>query len=143
MPDSVSLEKAVELISRLTAELESQALADRRLAELSMRQTYYLSTIAHMDHPTFSGLAKKLKVTKPSVTAIVGMLIEKGYVRKVQDSDDRRTFHIVLTPKALDFNRTHADMHKRLGDFLAAHLDEREVAQLTRLLGKALPAEKR
>jgi len=141
--DPISLEKIVELASGLMAELESQASADERFAELSMRQMYYLNTIIRMEHPTFSDLARELKVTKPSVTAIVGTLISKGYARKVQDSVDRRTYHIVLTPKALDFNQIHANTHKRLAGLLAAQLDEKEVEQLARLLGKAVQAAKR
>ena len=96
-----------------------------------------------MGRPTFSGLAHELKVTEPSVTAIVGTLIRKGYVRKVQDSQDRRTYHVVLTPKAVAFNQIHADTHKRLAGFLAAQLEEDEVDELARLLGKALLAAKR
>ncbi|MCX6560382.1 MAG: MarR family transcriptional regulator [Candidatus Aminicenantes bacterium] len=143
MADPTNLEIVVELASRLMAELESQALADGRLAELSMRQMYYLNTIISMENPTFSDLAHELKVTKPSVTAIVGTLIRKGYIQKVQDHEDRRTYHMILTAKAVDFSRNHADVHKRLADLLAAQLDEREVGQLARLLGKALQAAKR
>jgi DNA-binding MarR family transcriptional regulator len=143
MANPTNLEKVIELASHLMAELEAQAFADERFAELSMRQMFYLNTIIHMGHPTFSDLAHELNVTKPSVTAIVGTLIAKGYVQKVQDNEDRRTYHIVLTPKAAEFNKIHAETHKRLADFLAAQLDENEVEQLARLLGKALPAVKR
>ena len=143
MAKTHSLEKVVELASGLMAELEAQAFADERFAELSMRQMYYLNTIIRMEHPTFSDLAHELNVTKPSVTAIVGMLLNKGYVQKVQDNEDRRTYHIVLTPKAIEFNKVHADTHRRLADFLAAQLEENEVEQLARLLGKALQAAKR
>ena len=143
MTDLTSLERVVELASGLMAELESQAFADERFAELSMRQMFYLNTIIRMWHPTFSDLAHELNVTKPSVTAIVGTLINKGYVQKVQDNEDRRAYHIVLTTKGRDFNQIHEAMHKRLADFLAAQLDENEVEQLARLLGKALQAVKR
>jgi DNA-binding MarR family transcriptional regulator len=138
MTDSPALEKVIELASGLMAELESQAFADERFAELSMRQMFYLNTIIRMEHPTFSDLARELNVTKPSVTAIVGTLMNKGYVQKVQDDEDRRTYHIILTTKGKDFNQIHEAMHKRLADFLAAQLDQNEVEQLARLLGKAL-----
>jgi DNA-binding MarR family transcriptional regulator len=138
MAKTQTLEKVVELASGLMAELESQAFADERFAELSMRQIHYLNTIIRLEHPTFSDLAHELEVTKPSVTAIVGTLINKGYVQKVQDAEDRRSYHIVLTTKGRDFDRLHEAIHKRLADFLAAQLDEAEAQQLARLLGKAL-----
>jgi DNA-binding MarR family transcriptional regulator len=142
MTDSVDLAKAIERASGLMAALEAQAFADERFAELSLRQMYYLSTIIRMERPTFSGLARELKVTKPSVTAIVGTLIGKGYVRKVRDGEDQRIYHVVLTPKAVAFSRVHAGIHERLADVLAARLNEREVVRLAALLSKALPAAK-
>jgi len=138
----MDLAKAIERASGLMAALESQAFADERFAELSLRQMYYLGAIIRMVRPTFSGLARELKVTKPSVTAIVGTLIGKGYVRRVRDDEDQRIYHIILTQKAVAFSRIHADIHKRLAEVLAAQLDKREVAQLAKLLGKALPAAK-
>jgi DNA-binding MarR family transcriptional regulator len=143
MANPTNLEKVIELTSHLMAELEAQAFADERFAELSMRQIFYLNTILHLGHPNFSDLARESGVTKPSVTAIVSALIKKGYVEKVQDGEDRRAYHIVPTPKAEEFNQIHAAIHKRLADFLAAQLDENEVEQLARLLGKALQTMKR
>ncbi len=103
-----------------------------------MRQMLYLNTIIRLGRPTFSDLARELKVTKPSVTAIVATLIKKGYVRKVQDDEDRRAFHIILTPQGEQFDQLHTLIHKRLADRLAASLHEDEVAQLTRLLEKVI-----
>lgn len=142
MNTSPSLERVVELTSILMAEMEAQAFQDERFAELSMRQILYLNTILKLENPTFSDLARELKVTKPSVTAIVGTLITKGYVQKVQDADDRRTYHIVITNKAREFNQLHEAVHKRLADFLAAQLDADEVEQLAWLMSKALQGMK-
>ncbi len=138
MTNHTSLEHVVEQISTMMAEMETQASQDERFAELSMRQVFYLNTILKLENPTFSGLARKLKVTKPSVTAIVGALITKGYAQKVQDANDRRAYHIVGTPKAMEFAQLHSAVHKRLADFLAAQLNNDEAEQLARLIAKAL-----
>ncbi len=143
MGNSALLEQVVEQVSLLMAEMEARAFQDERFAELSMRQILYLSTILKLGNPTFSDLARELKVTKPSVTALVGALISKGYVQKVQDAEDRRTYHIVSTPKSNEFNRLHAAVHQRLADFLVAQLEPHEVEQLTRLLAKAVQSPKR
>lgn len=139
MTEPADLARAIGRASGLMAALEAQAFADERYAELSLRQMYYLGAIIRLERPTFSGLARELKVTKPSVTAIVGALIGKGYVRKVRDDVDQRIYHIVLTPKAVTFSRVHADIHKRMADVLSSQLEEREAAQLAKLLDKALP----
>ena len=138
MSTNHSLEKMIETASALMAELEERAFHDERFSELSMRQMLYLNTIIRLGHPTFSDLAKELKVSKPSVTASVGTLIRKGFVQKEQDYEDLRSFHIVLTSKGQAFNQLHQSIHQCLADQLAAQLDEKEVEQLTLLMSKAL-----
>ena len=142
MTTNPSLAKVVGAISALMAEMESQAFSDERFAELSMRQTLYLNTILRLEHPNFSDLARELGVSKPSVTAIVGTLIRKGYVERVQDGEDRRAYHILPTNKAEEFDKIHAATHKRLADFLAAQLSSSEVDQLVGLLDKVLQGVK-
>lgn len=131
------LEKVIETASSIMAEMEERAFQDERFSELSMRQMLYLNTIIRMGHPTFSDLAKELNVSKPSVTANVGTLVKKGYVAKVQDHEDLRSFHIVTTQKALDFDELHQNVHKNLAHHLAAQLNDIEIEQLAGLLAKA------
>lgn len=131
------LEKVIETASSIMAEMEERAFQDERFSELSMRQMLYLNTIIRMGHPTFSDLARELNVSKPSVTANVGTLVKKGYVAKVQDHEDLRSFHIVTTQKALDFDELHQNVHKNLAHHLAAQLNDNEIEQLAALLAKA------
>ena len=131
------LEKVIETASSIMAEMEERAFQDERFSELSMRQMLYLNTIIRMGHPTFSDLARELNVSKPSVTANVGTLVKKGYVAKVQDHEDLRSFHIVTTQKALDFDELHQNVHKNLAHHLAAQLNDNEIEQLAGLLAKA------
>ncbi len=136
------LEKVIETASSIMAEMEEHAFQDERFSELSMRQMLYLNTIIRMGHPTFSDLARDLKVSKPSVTTNVGTLIRKGYVAKIQDHEDLRTFHIVTTQKALDFDELHQNVHKNLAHQLAAQLNSEEIKQLGSLLAKAFDGMK-
>ncbi len=130
------LEKVIEYTSAVFSELEDRAFQDERISELSMRQLLYLNTILRMGHPTFSDLAKELSITKPSVTAIVGTLIKKGYVKKVQDHEDLRTYHIVSTPKAIELDERHRMVHKNLAVHLAQKLEPGEIDQLATLMTK-------
>lgn len=132
------LEHIVARISRLMAEMESHAFQQEGFAELSMRQVFYLEIIAQLGQPSFSQLAQATGITRPSVTAIVNRLIDKGLVSKVQDEADRRSFHIHLTEKGQAFSQAHAALHRRLAHALTAHLTPVEIEQLTVLLSKAL-----
>ena len=133
-----NLEKMVELASAIMSSMEECAFQDERFAELSMRQILYLNTILRLGHPTFSDLARELNVSKPSVTSNVTMLIKKGYVQKVQDHEDLRSFHIMPTQKAREFNQLHQNIHKILAKQLAGNLNEDEISQLVVLMQKSL-----
>jgi DNA-binding MarR family transcriptional regulator len=137
MENQYSLENIIATLTSLMAEMETQAFQVERFAQLSMRQMYYLSAIVRLESPTFSELAHTLGVSKPSVTAIVTTLIHKGLVEKVQDDQDRRTYHIVLTPQGVQFNQLHETVHQQMGKILTANLSEQEIATLTQLLSKA------
>jgi len=136
--ESPAFDQLIAILTRSFAELESQALNESELAELSMKQLVYLDTIASLDQPTFSDLAKHLQVSKPSVTAIVGKLMQKGYVEKVQSTEDRRAFHLLLTNKGRTLSQMHENIHRRIAEHFTHALDEHELQQFARLLKKAL-----
>lgn len=133
-----ALEQLTARITSLISDLEAGAFQEEGFADLSMRQVLYLDTIARLDHPSFGELAEALGVTRPSVTALVGRLMHAGYVQKVQDGEDRRSFHIVLTQKGQQFAQTHAQMHRRIVQVLVARLEQPEVEQLAAILAKAV-----
>lgn len=135
-----SLETLLGLVSGLIAALEGQAVQEAGFADLSMRQVHSLQTIADMEMPTFGDVAERLKITKPSVTALVAALIRKGYVQKIQSAEDRRAYHIVLTRKGEDFTQLHQLTHRKMAQFIAQNLSEAEIEQLAALLQKVLPA---
>jgi DNA-binding MarR family transcriptional regulator len=139
MPNSLSsLEQTIARITHLIADLESSAFRQEGFSELSMRQVLYLDTIARLEHPSFGELADALGITRPSVTAFIIKLIRSGYVEKVQDGEDRRSFHIVLTEKGQQFTHMHQNIHQRVVHAMVAHLDEIEIEQLAVLLDKAV-----
>ena len=138
MSEQQIVEQAIAMISRLMGELEAEAFEQEGFSDLSMRQMLYLETIAQMENPTFSEVAEKLAVTKPSVTAIIKKLIRMGYVQKVQSLDDLRVYHIVLTQKGELFTEMHDHTHQLLATRLTKNLDESEIRQMAVLLQKVM-----
>jgi DNA-binding MarR family transcriptional regulator len=138
MSDKEILEQAIALISRLVGEMETAAFEQEGFSNLSMRQMLYLETIEQLDRPTFSELAEKLAITKPSVTAIVKKLMKMNYVKKVQSKEDLRVYHIVLTPKGERFTEMHDKTHQLLAEKLTQNLSGQEVHQMALLLKKVM-----
>ena len=103
---------AVRTLARLSRLLE------RGGGDLSLPQFRLLAMVKRGQRASF--LANKLTIAKPTVTALVDGLVERGYVSRSQSPDDKRATEIALTPagrKAL--KRAEADMAERLDGLLA------------------------
>ena len=135
---SLSLEQTIAMVTRMMADMEAHAFQRENFSDLSMRQVLYMETIARLGHPSFGELAKALNVTRPSVTTLVGKLIHSGYLQKVQDDEDRRSFHILLTAKGQQFTQLHQNLHQLVVRALTSRLNSAEIEQLTTLLRKAV-----
>ncbi len=133
-----TLEQIIAVLTRTFAELESHALQESEFSDLSMKQIVYLDTIAGMENPTPSDLAKRLSISKPSVTALVGKLIQKGYIEKAASQEDMRSFFILLTEKGKAIHEAHANIHRRIARHFSDTLNETEIYQLAALLHKAM-----
>ncbi len=126
----------VEMISQLMGELESKAFEAEGFSGITLRQMYYLETIALLEKPTFSDLAEHLKVTPPSVSAIVKKLIRLGLVSKQQAQEDGRMYLLSLTERGLRFNNLHNEIHQILAKRIIQNLSDEEIEELAELLSK-------
>jgi len=107
----------VRTLTRLARMLE------RGAGELSLPQFRVLALVDEGGERA-SQLADLLAVAKPTITAVVDGLVDRGYLKRTADCDDRRAIKITLTAsgrKAL-YEAEHA-MHARLYDILA-HADD-------------------
>ena len=98
-------------------------LLERGAGSLSLPQFRVLALVEDGGERA-SQLADLLAVAKPTITAVVDGLVDRDYLKRTADCDDRRATKITLTPagrKAL-YDAEHA-MHTRLYDVLA-HADD-------------------
>ncbi len=58
-----------------------------------------ISTLAVHGPMTMGRLAEHEGIAKPSVTGIVGRLVDKGLVEKREDPSDRRSSIVAMTPE--------------------------------------------
>ncbi len=76
------------------------ALAARRLeraaGDLTLAQFRVLALVAGGDHRS-SLIAERLAVAKPTVTAVVDGLVERGFVTREAVEGDRRSLRLVVT----------------------------------------------
>jgi DNA-binding MarR family transcriptional regulator len=103
----------VRTLTRLARMLE------RGAGDLSLAQFRVLALVEDGGERA-SKLADLLAVAKPTITAVVDGLVDRDYLKRTADCDDRRATTITLTAagrKAL-YDAEHA-MHTRLYDVLA------------------------
>src|SRR5438067_13809635 len=112
----------VRTLARLARMLE------RGAGDLSLSQFRVLAMVDEGGERA-SQLADRLAVAKPTITAVVDGLVERGYLKRTADCDDRRATKITLTAagkKAL-YDAEHA-MHAPLHD-IRAHADDPAATQ--------------
>ena len=92
-----SLTDIVDVITRTFARMQGAALEAGEFADLSIRQITCLELIAQLVDPTATDLARTLRVTKPTVSALLARLLQNDYVRKERSPTDARSWHVHLT----------------------------------------------
>jgi DNA-binding MarR family transcriptional regulator len=97
-------------------------------AEISLTE-YRILHHLHLGRTIQSDLAFHLAVSKQSVTRLVDPLVEKGYITRRVDGDDRRrVIHIITAKGKRILSRTDAVLDKYLMFILQDLDDDRDVA---------------
>lgn len=111
----------------------------RRGVILTMQQGGVMMFISHHSGCSLSELAKKLGTTNSAASKIVDGLVERGFVRREIDVDDRRKITLSLT----EAGQADKDAVDRMAEtFVSSKLaplspDERQtVAEAMKLLGR-------
>ena len=94
-----NLTELIEIITKLIGDLEAVFVKKYQEEGFTARQIVYIDTINMLGNPNLGEIAKALKLSKPSVTAIVDKLARKGYIEKFQSDEDKRSFHVHLSAK--------------------------------------------
>jgi len=86
------------------------------------------------NEPTVNEFARLANLSSPNAAYKVNNLVKKGYLQKVQSSEDKREYHLKVTQKYLDYyNVSYQYM-----DTVLRRMEERfspeEVEVLTRML---------
>ena len=135
---------SIELFGILTSVSNVRTLArlarilERSSCDLSMPQYRLLAMVAEGDERA-SALAGRLTLSKPTITAAVDGLVERGLVTRGEVAGDRRAVRITITAagrRAL--KAAELAMQDRLDGILDSCADRRGVEQALEQLGQAL-----
>lgn len=105
-------------------------------SKLTVHQLQYLDAINDLENPTITELAKKLHITKASVTVGVNKLIKMGFVSKTQSKVDKRVFHVSLKESGKQFEAAKYQALQDYGKFIRSALSKEEAKQFEAILTK-------
>lgn len=106
------------------------------ISRLTIHQYQYINAVYELGNPTITEIAKKLKITKASVTTGVNKLVDLGYLLKTRSSDDKRVLHVSLTESSGQLIQAKLAALKEYGQFIEASLSETEARQFKKILTK-------
>ena len=133
-----TLVELIEIITELIGDLEAEFVKKYQEEGFTARQIVYIDTINMLGNPNLGEIAKALKLSKPSVTAIVDKLASKGYIEKFQSDEDRRSFHVHLSSKGKKLVKMHGETHNKIVDMLQNNLDSKDLKNLVTILNKVV-----
>ena len=119
----------------------SQAFIAKSFAHLNIGYIEFvlLQTLLQGDGLSQDDLAMELTADKSLVARNVKTLEEKGYIRRVQDTEDRRYKHLYVTKKGKYLQPFLQETIRRWMDILTQDIDETLVRQT--ISGMALAAD--
>lgn len=136
------LEGLINIVLSKSEQLEEKLKQESELKGMTAKQLNCIEFIHEMENPTLSELAKKLEISKASVSVMIDRLSENNYVKRVQSDNDRRSAHVHLTNKGDKAAHLHVDLHMQFAKQLTNGLTESEKDILIVLLNKAILALK-
>ncbi|MDI6742476.1 MAG: MarR family transcriptional regulator [Smithella sp.] len=133
-----NLVELIEILTRLIGDWEMQFIKEYEQEGFTARQIEYIDVINRLGNPNLGEIAKVLKLSKPSVTAIIDKLSGKGYIQKVQSDEDRRSFHVHLSSKGRKLVEMHNESHNKIAELFTNNMDSKDLKTLVTLLNKVV-----
>jgi DNA-binding MarR family transcriptional regulator len=135
---SFTLEQVINILLLKSEQLEVDLKKESEIEELSIKQLQCIELVIELENPTLSELADRLKITKPSTTALIDKLESRDYLIKVKSDTDRRSAHVHLTSKGENAGQLHEKVHHAIAKQLSNNLTDSEKEILIVLLNKAI-----
>lgn len=103
---------------------------------LTPTEAYCVETIFLMNRPTVHQFANYVNISQPNATYRISNLINKGYIRKVLSTTDRREYYLEVTDKFSNTYGINSPFSTELMKGIREEFTEEEIEQMEKLLQK-------
>lgn len=107
---------------------------------LSAQETYALLSLGFRESTTMSQLARALRLSLSSATALADKLEKNAYILRKRSQQDRRVVYVELTKEGLKFSELAGQARRKLALSILNALDPQEQAALLELVRKITTA---
>lgn len=114
---------------------------DAELFNITVTQLHYLHAIEQLAGPTYSQLAEKFGVQKPTVSEIISRLIKRQLVYKQTCRDDLRSSQLFLAEKGHRLLDLERQSYREFARKMTLTLTTDEKKTLTALLKKVVSSD--
>jgi DNA-binding MarR family transcriptional regulator len=103
---------------------------------LSPTESYCVEAIYLLKRPTVHQFANYVNISQPNATYRIGNLVNKGYVRKVLSTEDRREYFLEVTEKFAKNYGMNASFNAELIKQIYDKFSVEEIEQMEQILKK-------
>jgi DNA-binding MarR family transcriptional regulator len=136
MTETTEVEKIIHLMHDIKKKLFTCIDTSKSNTDLTMLQIRILHVIQEKKEITMRALAELMEVKPASMTSQINILVNKEYINRINDKEDRRSVKVSLTKKGIEvYSQLHAKKMKVLNKMLA-NISEEEKKELIKLLEK-------
>ena len=115
-----------------------------REASLTAVETFCMEVILALKEPTVNEFASFVRISSPNAAYKINNLIQKGYVEKIQSSNDCREYHLRPTQKYIEYYNISSSYLHSVMDRVKKRfsLEEMEnLDQMLQIIGRELMPE--
>lgn len=105
-----------------------------RSPTLTVLELFCVEIIYALKRPTISQLTEFMETSQPNTAYRVASLVKKGYVKKVQSTDDKREFYLEVTDKYYGYSDIKEQYINIVIDRLRKQSSREEIEHFERLL---------
>lgn len=104
--------------------------------KLSVNEVHILEAIVNTSYPSMSNVANKLLITPGTLTTATDKLVNKGYLRRYQEENDRRRVFLKLTDKGYEVIKIHNIFHDEMIEHIIQDMEIIDDGELLVMLDK-------
>src|SRR5690554_5122770 len=126
--------KTMRILFRTVQAIEQIVKKDVKNFCLTVNEFAAMEALYHKGKVSVNEICQAVLIPNSSMTYVLDKLEEKGYINRIQDADDKRTFYVELSTKGMDHAESILPKHyevmhqvfsvlsKEEKDILNAHL---------------------